>query len=169
MKRYDYYKDVKRDAVFTEEKCQFCGNDSDCLEGVYFGQSKLNSICLDCLDNHRIEVYIPEYLRNQIQYNCERKTEKLKYTPPVPWVQYNEWQICCDDYMQYIGEWEQEDFIKESVDGDGIGLLQKLLCQDTLDKVDDINVLWEDIGFDTVAFVFYCPICNRKKVVCQSY
>jgi len=27
----------------------------------------------------------------------------------------------------------------------------------------DTAVLLNDLGNDTVAFVFYCPICNRKK------
>ena len=30
-------------------------------------------------------------------------------------IPFNNWQVCCDEYMQYIGEWEQEDFIKEAI------------------------------------------------------
>lgn len=75
----------------------------------------------------------------------------MKYSPPVPWVQYNDWQVCCDDYMQYIGEWLQKDFINYSLDGNGIELLEKMLDKDTKRKVDDIKVLWDDVGYDTVA------------------
>ena len=169
MRTYKYYSNVEKNADFTEEPCQFCGTKEDCLEGIYFGQSDITSVCLSCLDKKKIEVDIPDYLQNRIKNNASSKIETLKYTPPIPWVQFNDWQVCCDDYMKYIGEWEQEDFINEAVDGDGINLLKHLLNEDTLSRVDDINVLWEDIGYDTVAYVFQCPNCGRITVVCQSY
>lgn len=53
--------------------------------------------------------------------------------------------------MQYIGEWLQKDFINYSLDGNGIELLEKMLDKDTKRKVDDIKVLWDDVGYDTVA------------------
>lgn len=168
MKQYEYFKNVEENAVFTEEKCQFCGNNKNCLEGIYFEQSGLKSVCLSCFEKRVIGVDVPEYLKKQVHYNVE-KIDKLTYTPPVPWVQYNDWQVCCDDYMQYLGEWIQEDFIRESSDGNGIRLFQSLLSIDFMKQVGDINDLWGDLGKDTVAFVFYCPICNNKKVVCQSY
>lgn len=169
MKKYDYFFNVKDNAVFTEKRCQFCGTNKECLEGFYFEQPKIESVCLSCLDNKKIGVSIPEYIKNRIKNNRTLKSNILEYTPPIPWIQYNDWQVCCDDYMQYIGEWQQEDFIRESLDGDGISVLRSLLCAHTLSKVDDINVLWEDIGYDTAAFVFKCSKCGKKTIVCQSY
>lgn len=138
------------------------------MEGICFEQSDLKSVCLSCLDKRIVGVEILEYLKNKVHNNVE-KIEKIKYTPPVPWVQYNDWQVCCNDYMQYWGEWIREDFIRESRDGNGINVFQRLLSVDTIKKVDNINALWDDLGYGTVAFVFYCPTCNNKKVVCQSY
>ena len=168
MKQYEYFKNVEENAVFTKESCQFCGHNDNCLEGIYFEQPGLKSVCLSCLDKRIIGVEIPDYLKNKVQNNVE-KIEKLKYTPPVPWVQYNDWPVCCDDYMQYLGEWTQEDFIRKSRDGNGISLFQSLLNIEFMKQVDDINVLWNDLENNTVAFVFICPVCNTKKVVCQSY
>lgn len=71
--------------------------------------------------------------------------------------------------MQYIGEWQQEDFTRESGDGDGIEYFKSLLSEELINKVDDINTLWDDLGYDTVAYVFKCQNCNKRIVVCQSY
>ena len=168
-KKYIYYQDVKKNAVFTKEPCQYCGKKEECLEGIYFEQDGVTSVCLSCLDSKKIEVDIPKYVRSRIKNSVNSKSDVLKYTPPIPWVQYNDWQVCCDDYMKYIGEWEQEQFKNESVERDGISALKNLLNEDTLCKVDDISILWEDIGYDTVAYVFECSVCGKKKVVCQSY
>ncbi|WP_289092012.1 CbrC family protein [uncultured Bacteroides sp.] len=169
MKQYDYFYNVEKNAVFTEKKCQFCGRNQNCLEGIYFDQPNLKSICLSCFDKRLVGVDIPDYIKKQVNKDSETKIDKLTYTPPVPWVQYNDWQVCCDDYMQYIGEWKQEDFIRESSDGNGVEYFRSLISKDLKNKVDDINVLWDDLGYDTVAFVFRCQKCNRKIVVCQSY
>ena len=66
-------------------------------------------------NKRRLAIDIPDYIQNRIKDNASSKIEILKYTPPIPWVQFNDWQVCCDDYMQYIGEWEQKDFIKEAI------------------------------------------------------
>lgn len=167
MREYKYFLNVKEQAAFTEKKCQFCGNDDDCLEGIYFDQDNIDSVCLKCFAEKKACVAVPDYIQKRIKYNSHNKIEELKYTPPIPWVQFNDWQVCCDDYMKYMGEWEQEEFIKESANE--IEFFKGLLDDDTLKKVDDINVLWEDLGYDTVAYVFKCSICGKRTVVCQSY
>lgn len=169
MRQYEYFKNVEKNAAFTEQKCQFCGENKNCLEGIYFEQPDLKSVCLSCLDRRVVGVDIPNYLKKKVHDNNKVKIDKLTYTPPIPWVQFNDWQVCCDDYMQYLGEWTQEDFVRESNIGKGIEFFQKLLSKDFLNQVDDINVLWDDLGNGTVAFVFYCSTCNSKRVVCQSY
>lgn len=169
MREYKYFFNVKRDAAFTKKQCEFCGGTENCLEGVYFGDNSTESICLSCLDNKKASVDVPVYVRERIIKNQISKSDILKYTPPVPWVQYNDWQVCCDDYMQYMGEWQQRDFINNSVDGDGINMLEKILDKDTREKVDDIKTLWDDLGYDTVAYIFKCRACGRITAVCQSY
>lgn len=169
MEKYDYFINVKENAVFTEKSCQICGKNENCLEGVYFEQPELKSICLSCLDKKKMGVDVPDYIKKLVHKDNVIKIEKLKYTPPVPWVQYNDWQVCCDNYMQYIGEWQQEDFIREAGNREGIEYFKSLLCEDLKNKVEDISILWDDLGYDTVAFVFRCVSCDKRVVVCQSY
>ena len=169
MRIYKYYSNTKQNAIFTDEPCQFCGVEKDCLEGVYLEQDGIDSVCLSCLDKKKTEVDVPMYIQNRVKKDSVSKIEELKCTPPIPWVQFNDWQVCCDDYMKYLGEWEQEDFITKATDGNGVNLLKELLDDDTLSKVDDINILWNDIGYNTVAYAFECLHCERIMVVCQSY
>ena len=79
MRTYKYFSDVKKNADFTEEPCQFCGTKEDCLEGMYFEQSDITSVCLSCLDEKKIGVDIPDYIQNRIKNNVSSKIETLKY------------------------------------------------------------------------------------------
>ncbi len=169
MKEYKYFTDVCLHAEFSKEKCQFCGSTEKCLEGVYFDNPMISSICLKCFEQRKAKVNIPEYIRNKIKNNVNEKVEELEYTPPVPWIQYNDWQVCCDDFCQFLGEWKKDNFINNSSGENPITFFKSVLCKETLELVDDIEVLWEDLGKYTTAFVFQCKKCNKKIVVCQSY
>lgn len=168
MQDFKYFRDVHQ-AAFTEEPCQYCNSTQNCLEGVYFERLDVKSICLECFSKKRVCVEIPPYIRNRIKDNGIRKSNELSFTPPIPWVQHNDWAVCCDDYMEYIGEWEQDQFDDFSTEKDGIALLEELLDDKTRGRVDDITVLWDDLGYDTVAYVFKCRICGKMRVVCQSF
>jgi len=169
MNNYEYFENVDKNAAFIEDKCHICGKNDNCLDGVYFDQEGIKAVCMSCFDKGAVSVYIPGYIKSRVINDVEVKAEKLSHNPPVPWVQNNDWQVCCDDFMLYIGEWEQSDFIKAAGDCDVVEYFYELLCDSTKAKVDDINVLWEDIGYDTVAYVFKCKKCNKIKVICQSY
>lgn len=170
MENYKYFENVKKNGYFTDVPCQFCGSKEYCLDGVFFErEDDFESICIDCFDKRKINVNILEYIKNRVMENREQKVDELQYCPPVPWIQNNDWPVCCDDYMVFIGEWEQDDFRKYSSDGDGKLLLKEMLLDELKDKVESYDVLWEDIGYETAAFVFKCPKCGKKVVVCQDY
>lgn len=169
MKEYKYFTNVKKNAIFTEKECQFCRSIKYCLEGIYFEQGNIDSVCLKCLDEKKACVDIPSYVQKRIKNNVDQKVEELSYTPPVPWIQYNDWPVCCDDFMKYVGEWQQSDFINFFEGKNILELFKNVLDNDTLSKVEDINVLWEDLGYNTAAYVFSCLTCRKIIVVCQSY
>lgn len=169
MKKYKYFADVEQYAFFTKTPCQFCGNESNCLEGIYFDRENIESVCMSCFEKMKACVEVPSYIRRRVNIDSATKIEQLKYTPPIPWVQYNDWQVCCDDFMTYIGEYDQDAFSnKYGVEGT-VELFESMLSKDTHGKVDDINVLWEDIGYNTVAYFFMCSHCGKTLIVCQSY
>ena len=169
MNKYKYFENVKENAYFTEAPCQFCGATENCLDGAFFERDDIESICLNCFEKKQVEVDVPDYIRNNIKNDSEKKFGELRFTPPVPWIQNNDWPVCCDDYMVFIGEWEQDDFIKASENNDGKALLKKLLHKDLIELVENWDALWDDIGYETAAFVFKCPYCGKIVVICQDY
>jgi len=108
-------------------------------------------------------------LKEERYLQAKRIENQLSFCPPVPWIQNNDWPVCCDDFMIYIGEWEQEDFTAHSTNGDGLSLLKELLIDELKDNVESYDALWEDLGYETAAFAFKCPKCGKIVVVCQDY
>ena len=170
MKEYKYFEDVLKNGYFTETPCQFCGNTQNCLDGAFFDRNDgVMSICLDCFDKRKVNVTIPNYIANKVNNNRKQKVNELGFCPPVPWIQNNDWPVCCDDFMVYIGEWEQEDFCAHSPNGDGMSILKELLIDELKDNVESYEALWDDLGYETAAFVFKCPSCGKIVVICQDY
>lgn len=170
MDNYKYFENAKKNGYFTELPCQFCGSHEFCLDGAFFQRSDdLSSICLDCLDKHCSSVEVPKYVADKVEDNRNKKVAELSFCPPVPWIQNNDWPVCCDDFMVYVGEWKQENFIDNAADGDGLSLLKELLIDELKNNVESYKVLWDDLNYETAAFVFKCPICGKTVVVCQDY
>lgn len=168
---FRYFNDPIKNAVFTDVECQSCGSKEYCLEGEYFDRGdEVVSVCLDCLMLGKITVDIPGYVKDKIDEDKQRgkKIKDLERTPPVPWIQYNDWPVCCSDFMCYLGEWEKEDLNNFS-NGDGKKLVFSILDNDTRNRINDEDVFWEDIGEYTALFVFKCTNCNRMKANAQSY
>ncbi|RFA31858.1 hypothetical protein CAI16_19655 [Virgibacillus dokdonensis] len=169
--KFKYFENPLENAEFTGEACQSCGKNEKCLEGEYFDlDDEVDSVCLNCLRLGKVKVNIPNYIKDRITgQGKEEKVAELEKTPPVPWIQYNDWPVCCGDYTKYIGEWEREDFEKNSKDGDGLNYLLSILDQSTKDKIENENIFWEDIGHYTAIFVFECLNCSDRIAVPQSY
>lgn len=169
MKNYRYFSDVEKNAYFTNIPCQFCGNDENCLDGVFFEKTDAVSICLNCFDKKIISVEVPDYIKARIKNKADIKFNLLQFNPPVPWIQNNDWPVCCDDYMIYIGEWQQEDFNNYSKTNDGKESFKKLISPEIFNKVENFEALWNDLGNETAAFAFKCSYCNKITVICQDY
>lgn len=169
MKNYRYFENVEKNAYFTDIPCQFCGSKQSCLEGIFFEKNGILSVCLNCFDSKKAGVEIPDYIKSRVKTNADSKFELLQFNPPVPWIQSNDWPVCCDDYMVYIGEWEQSDFNGYSETGNGKECLKKLIDSETFAKVENFDILWEDIGNETAAFAFKCPHCGKIIIICQDY
>lgn len=167
MEKYEYFENVEKNALFTDVQCQFCGSNHYCLDGLYFKRNDIISICLNCFDKKIINVEIPDYIKARIKSDADIKFKSLQFNPPVPWTHSNDWAVCCDDYMIYVGNWKQEDFNNHSETGNGKELLEKLMNPEVLNKVGNINTLWEHIGTEMLAFVFKCSHCEKYIIICQ--
>ncbi len=170
MRNYRYFENAEENAYFTDTPCSFCKSEQFCLDGVFFKNfDGIESICLDCFDEKKISVKIPDYIKAKISSDIDNKADILQFNPPVPWIQDNDWPVCCDDFMIYIGEWEQDDFNKHSDHNNGIELLKKLIDPEISSRVDSFEVLWDQLGDWAAAFTFRCPHCGKKIVIIQDY
>ena len=171
MKNYKYFENVEKNAYFTDVCCQFCGSDSYCLEGVFFERDDVSSVCLECFDKRMVSVDVPDYIKTRVKSCSNQKITDLQYTPPVPWIQNNDWPVCCDDFMVYIGEWQQTDFdnYSENKPNNGIEVLKLLLAPEIAQQVENYENLWQELGCEAGAFAFRCPCCGKTTVICQEY
>lgn len=183
---FKYFKNPEKNAVLAKTNCQSCDTSENCLEGEYFDQGgNIDSVCFDCLSKGKITVNIPDYIRNRIinhlnEMDIESKessneekaknlVDELSKTPPVPWIQYNDWPVCCNDFERYIGEWDKLDIIKNAPDENTRDYLMSILDNFSKEKIKDYDLFWDDIGNGTVIFVFECVHCSKIIAICQSY
>lgn len=182
--KFKYYRDVLNNAIFTDKKCEICGSEEFCLDGAYFEYTQdVEAVCLKCLKAGKIVVDIPQYLIDRITSETskiyEDKAEKrkrigiivdeLRRTPPVPWIQNNDWQICCNDFMEYIGEWDKEEIIVNSECENPREYLMNIMEESFRNRIDNVDYFWEEIGYDVAIFVFKCIHCSKYTAVWQSY
>lgn len=170
--KFKYFEDPFKDAEFIdEEECQSCGSRKHCLEGEYFDfEEEVISVCLDCLMEGKLRVNIPDYIKDRVTgKEKEEKVSELEKTPPIPWIQYNDWPVCCNDFAKYLGEWNREDFNNQSEDGNGLSYLLSILDQSMKGVIVDSQIFWEDIGNYTAIFVFECLCCSKRIAIPQSY
>jgi uncharacterized protein CbrC (UPF0167 family) len=183
---FKYFHDFLNNTEFKKEPCDNCGR-TPTLAGVYFGGDReLNAVCVDCLVSGQVTVHVPRYLIKRLRENVkvshpdwsevlvESKVDQavsdLSRTPPIPWIQNNDWVICHGDFACYLGEWKQYRLISEAPDGDGKEYLFSLLNPTDRPGRDSLEDLWESVAADwTAVYVFQCLKCFRRFAVVQMY
>ena len=180
---FRYFRDPYTHAVFGQEPCEICGLNIHCLEGTYFQHNEIESLCLACLrsgkGNLNVDLEEPEIKQNVIKMlqaagksadAVEGIINEFKKTPPVPWVQHDEWVWCCGDFTTYVGGWKEEDFKHHlSTDTYKQELLQ-LFDDYHRERIEIVDVFLEAIENDwVVVFAFQCETCQKYHAVWQAY
>jgi uncharacterized protein CbrC (UPF0167 family) len=172
---FKYFDDPHSNAEFTDHVCQVCGSKEHCLEGEYFDRGdEVVSVCLSCLQQGKVTVNIPDFIKRKIESVQDSKEtiksiDALSKTPPVPWIQYNDWAVCCGEFGRYIGEWSADKLMQQSQDGDGMMYLMSILDEFSAEKVQNPELFWQTVGRNTSIFMFECLSCNKRIAVAQSY
>lgn len=184
--KFKYFLDPEKDASYVDEPCEVCGSSNLCLDGTYFDhEEELESICMECLVKGKIVVEFPDFLYDKIYNELKRinptlSEEKIKdnmneifsvleKTPPVPWIQYNDWPVCCGDFMIYLGELTRDQLNAMDINNDGKNLLLRLIDNETKNRIDNLDFLWDGLGDYVIAYYFQCTKCDKQTVILQSY
>jgi hypothetical protein len=124
---FRYLSRPEQNIAFSEIECQ-CGF-IPCLDTTWFNQPDLpESVCIDDLVSGKVHVEIPQWIveelrtsvktyhpewnESEIDHDVILKTDELSRTPPVCWLQSNEWPIRNGDYCRYLGEWRLEKWVE---------------------------------------------------------
>lgn len=184
--KFKYFQDPLKYARYVEEPCEICGSTNLCLNGDYLERNdELESVCLDCLVEGKVVVQFPSFLYDRLSAEVKRFNPKLgeddirsvvkgifsilEKTPPVPWIQYNDWPVCCGDFMLFLRELEREDFNNFAGNGNGKEILLNMLDDETKNRIESLEILWDELGDYSIAYQFECFRCNKTKVVIQSF
>ena len=98
-------------------------------------------------------------------HRVEQAVDILSRTPPVPWIQENEWPAHCGDFCRYLGEWDQARLTAAAPDGNGLAFLWSILPQASRARRDR-DELWEELGNEWAAvYVFECLTCGKVMAV----
>lgn len=181
---FEYFPEYHKWARF-EEDCE-CEDGSPCLDGVFFGDPDIEEpVCLSDLVSGKVRVDIPDYVvdelrdsitetrpdltNTQITEKVQAATDTLARTPPVPWIQNNEWPSHCGDFCRYLGEWNQERLNNVAEEGNGRAFLWSILIPAHRAR-RNLDELWEEIENEWAAiYVFECRTCGKLVALEQSY
>jgi len=183
---FKYFKDFLKNATFTDIKCDLCSATDYCLEGEYFDNDEMyQSVCIKCLLEGKAIVKIPGYIiKNleisiksnnnnlsdvEIKKNVENKIYELSKTPPVAWIQFNNWPVLNGDFARFIGEWGKDEIINNTIGNDPKEYLKSILDELSLKGIDNFDIFWDDIGDNTAVYVFESIDSLKLIAVSQNY
>jgi uncharacterized protein CbrC (UPF0167 family) len=183
---FKYFPGYLQWTELAKDPCD-CPEQEPCLNGQWFHDPSVpEKVCISSLLSGQFRVDIPEYVQadlarsvrtaypewstSEIAAHVELSTEELSRTPPIPWVQNNNWPACCGDYCRYLGEWTQEQLTSDSADDDGLAYLLSILHDTDRMPIGDPEGLWASIANEwTVVFMFECLVCKRRVAIEQSF
>lgn len=185
--KFKYFQNPEKNARYIDEPCEVCGSNNLCLNGTYFDhyEDELESICMDCLVQGKVVVKFPNFLYTRIYDEVKKENQNsteeqiknkidtifsvLEKTPPIPWIQYNDWPVCCGDFMTYLEELGRDNLNLMATNGDGKSLLFDLLDEETKSRVEDLEALWNDLEDYDIAYHFKCEKCGKERVIIQNF
>lgn len=169
----------------SEERCAFCGANRILTGAVEAPSGELTEACLTCFLAGKAVAGEPDTVGDLAKnvaaahpdwtpdecatYIAERRTE-LSRTPPVPWIQENEWPVCGDDFAVYLGEWTQERLIAETGSEAAARAKVEALARQTFVNISDesLAIAWQGLVNWWAVFAFRCAGEDREILVVQT-
>ena len=179
MSTFRYFPGFPEGAVFDTRPCHFCGT-VPALDGAWLDFEEDYDdpppVCIEDLLADKARVARPNWVSHELanrvaarhsdwsaeqqeRYVAER-TSELAHTPPVPWLQENEWPVCSDDYAKYAGEITRDTLLAQyGGAGAAHATLQKIMSQERpkwLLDAEQLEVWWQRLGDFLRVYRFHC-------------
>src|SRR5579859_3085580 len=131
MSTHPYFPFFPDAANLVPAPCQFCGI-SPSIPSIRLdvGSDLDGAVCALCLAKNKAKVVLPKWVTAKLEAGVahthpkwsaaqrddviRERLDALAHTPPIPWLQENEWPVCGDDFAQFTGEVTQERLLADS-------------------------------------------------------
>lgn len=175
-------------ASFDARPCAFCGG-TPALDGVWLDFDEDYDdpppVCVEDFLRGRARAAIPAWIQRELadhvtiahpEWDDQRKaayvathTDELSHTPPVPWLQENEWPVCADDYAQFDGELTRER-LQKRYGGlkEAKAALRKIFedLRPAWQQSDEsLDAWWQRLGGLLRIYAFRCPGDEERYVL----
>ncbi|MBF6590828.1 MAG: CbrC family protein [Ktedonobacterales bacterium] len=191
MYAFEYFPTFPEGAQLHAEACEHCGR-SPTIPAVRLertpGEDNATATCADCLRAGRARAPIPQWVKRALaravdvahpDWSHKQRTDlvasridKLAHTPPVPWLQNNEWPVCHDDFARYMGELTHERLLQEHGSAERAkGVLRAIIEEvrpEWVLTMEDIETAWEQLGNFVAVFLFHCSDHAKTIYVLQT-
>ena len=189
MSQFRYFPTFPEHADLRDRPCVYCGR-APSIPGVRLnsGPESSQPACADCLAIGKAAVKIPKWVITDLEravstthpdwsvdrqatYVAER-IDELAHTPPIPWLQNNEWPVCGDDFAVYEGELTRENLEQRTGDLERAkDTLHSILSQTVPNWEQDAQALegeWSELGNYLAIFAFQCSDSGEARYVVQT-
>jgi uncharacterized protein UPF0167 len=113
---------------------------------------------------HELETGIdrthPDWSEQQRSRYVSERVNELARTPPVPWLQNNEWPVCGDDFAEYNDEVTKELLLQQHETVAEARSTLRGILKDAMPSWEqgdnDVDMEWEELGNYLAIFLFRC-------------
>jgi uncharacterized protein CbrC (UPF0167 family) len=191
MSGFEYFPNFPEGARLGAEACEYCGH-SPAIPAVRLnpapGEDNRKAVCADCLRAGRASAKIPTWVERELAHAVgaahpawsgqqradfvASRVDKLAHTPPVPWLQNNEWPVCNNDFATYIGELTRDQLLQEHTGVEQAKAALRAIIEEVrpeweLDE-EALDTAWDQLGNFVAVFAFHCPDNPKALYVLQT-
>lgn len=189
MSQFRYFPTFPEHANLRVEPCAMCGR-APTVPAVrlHGGAVDRQSVCADCLAEGKAAVQIPKWIIKELEHgvsgahpdwSAEKRAsyvadrvDELAHTPPIHWLQNNEWPVCDDDFAAYERELSREVLEQQHSDSaHAREALRSILLQAVPNWEQDekaIEAEWSELGNFLAVFEFRCLDSDERRYVVQT-
>lgn len=191
MSQFRYFPSFPEGATLTEEVCGYCGV-SPAISEAWLSDAGSDDTkkpaCAECLREGRATTRVPSWLERDLargvdathpNWTAEKRAAlvrhrvaELGHTPPVPWLQNNEWPICGDDFALFEGELTSDLLVRRHRGLNQAKAALRAIIKEAVPAWDldeeAVDTAWKQLGNFVAIFVFRCPEANSPIYVLQT-